>query len=79
MNRGLLRVRLLAWAGIGLSLLVGRALVAQGPPPVPALPPPINQSDDALLKPFVWRAIGPANMGGRIDDIAAVESNPSII
>ncbi len=29
-----------------------------------------------MLKPFVWRSIGPANMGGRVDDIAVVESNP---
>ena len=43
----------------------------------PPLPPPINQSDDPLLKLFVWRSIGPANMGGRIDDIAVDESNPS--
>jgi photosystem II stability/assembly factor-like uncharacterized protein len=78
-NRGLLRVRLLSWAGIGLSLLAGHALVAQGTPQAPALPPPINQSDDSVLKPFVWRSIGPASMGGRIDDIAVVESNPSII
>jgi photosystem II stability/assembly factor-like uncharacterized protein len=78
-NRGLLRVRLLSWAGIGLSLLAGRALVAQGTPQAPALPPPINQSDDSVLKPFVWRSIGPASMGGRIDDIAVVESHPSII
>ncbi|HWQ34620.1 MAG TPA: hypothetical protein VNQ79_17345 [Blastocatellia bacterium] len=41
--------------------------------------PPVNQSDDPLLRKFVWRAIGPASMGGRIDDIAAVESNPFII
>jgi photosystem II stability/assembly factor-like uncharacterized protein len=32
-----------------------------------------------MLRPFVWRSIGPANMGGRVDDIAVVESNPSII
>ena len=32
-----------------------------------------------MLKQFVWRSIGPADMGGRIDDIAVVESNPSII
>ncbi len=42
------------------------------------LPRPVNQSDDPLLKRFVWRSIGPASMGGRIDDIAVVESNPSI-
>jgi photosystem II stability/assembly factor-like uncharacterized protein len=78
-NRGLLRVRLLAWAGIGLSLLGARALVAQGTPQPTSLRLLLNQSEDPLLKPFVWRSIGPANMGGRIDDLAVVESNPSII
>lgn len=34
---------------------------------------------DALLKDFVWRPIGPVNMGGRIDDVEAVESNPAVI
>ena len=80
MTRGFLRVRLLAWGGIGLCLAAGSGLVAQGPQgQVPPLPDPINLTDDPLLKPFVWRSIGPANMGGRIDDIVAVESNPSII
>jgi photosystem II stability/assembly factor-like uncharacterized protein len=78
-DRGILRVRMLAWAGIGLAIVTGRGLVAQGPPQVVTLPPPINQTDDPILKPFVWRPIGPANIGGRIDDIAIVESNPSII
>ncbi len=78
MNRGLLRVRLLAWAGIGLSLMApGRSSRQGQPQPAPPLPT-INQSDDPILKTFVWRSIGPANMGGRIDDIAVVESNPSI-
>ena len=30
-----------------------------------------------LFKGLEWRAIGPANMGGRISDFAAVESNPA--
>lgn len=42
-------------------------------------PTPINWSTDPVLKRFVWRGIGPASMGGRVDDIAAVESNPYII
>ena len=79
MKRGILCLRLLALGGVGLCVLTGSGIVAQAPPPVPALPPPINQTDDPILKPFVWRSIGPANMGGRIDDIAVVESNPSII
>src|ERR1700745_1060130 len=31
------------------------------------------------LKNLEFREIGPAIMGGRIDDIAAVESNPNIV
>src|SRR5262249_1776808 len=53
----------------------------QGTPqarPTPT-PIPINQSDDPALKSVRWRSIGPASMGGRIDDIAAVESNPYVI
>src|SRR5438093_7949652 len=34
---------------------------------------------DVLLKEFTWRPIGPVNMGGRVDDIEAVQSNPSVI
>jgi len=55
-----------------------RGMQAQGfqqPAPVPV--PPVHQTDDAILRNFTWRAIGPANMGGRVDDIAVVESRPS--
>ncbi len=34
---------------------------------------------DSWLDSLKWRCIGPANMGGRIDDFAVVESNPHII
>ena len=51
----------------------GQPAAAQRPQPVP----PINQSDDPVLRTFRWRSIGPASMGGRIDDIEAVESDPS--
>lgn len=34
---------------------------------------------NSLLADFVWRSIGPANMGGRIDDIEAVETDPAVI
>jgi len=76
---GHLRFRLLTWLGIGVCLLGARGLLAQGGAQVqaPQPPPPINQSDDPVLKRFVWRSIGPAVMGGRIDDIAVDESNPS--
>jgi photosystem II stability/assembly factor-like uncharacterized protein len=69
-------VRPLTWIGFVLCAF-GTAMVAQGPqqqaPPLRA----VNQSDDPLLKRFVWRSIGPAVMGGRLDDIAVLESDPS--
>src|SRR4030095_9339474 len=53
---------------------------AQGQRPSPSpTPTPINWSTDPVLKRFVWRGIGPASMGGRVDDIAAVESNPYVV
>src|SRR5688500_555046 len=58
------------------------ATPAQSPRPSPTpspTPTPINWSSDPLLKRFVWRSIGPASMGGRIDDIAVPEQNPYII
>ena len=36
-----------------------------------------NGKTEDLLKNLQFRAIGPANMGGRIDDFAVVENNPS--
>ena len=78
--RRLVRGRLLIWVGLGLCLFGGRGMLAQGgQAEVPDLPRPINESDDPLLQRFVWRSIGPAVMGGRLDDIAAVESDPSTI
>ena len=34
---------------------------------------------DAALKNLKFRSIGPATMGGRVDDLAVVESNTDII
>src|SRR5205823_3996140 len=39
----------------------------------------INPSDNSLLSPFRFRSIGPASMGGRIDNIAVSESDPNVI
>lgn len=68
---------------LGVVCLVHLVVVSAGAwAQAPSPPPPqpiINQSDHPLLKNFRWRSIGPASMGGRIDDIAVVESNPSII
>src|SRR5436190_14460327 len=47
------------------------------PTPIPT-PTPINWSSDPMLKRFVFRGIGPASMGGRIDDITCVDNNSYI-
>ena len=39
----------------------------------------INASKEPLLAHFRFRSIGPASMGGRIDDLAIFENDPSII
>ena len=77
MIRPILPVRLVAWAGVGVCLLAGHALIAQAPQTAPPLPRPVNFDADPTLRSFVWRQIGPANMGGRVDDFAVDESNPS--
>ncbi len=39
----------------------------------------VNRSANPVLTNFRFRSIGPAVMGGRIDDIAVSESNPNVI
>jgi photosystem II stability/assembly factor-like uncharacterized protein len=51
---------------------------AQAPSPSPT-PTPVNWSTDPILKRFVFRSIGPASMGGRIDDFAVPDQNPYVI
>ncbi len=68
-------------AALVVTLLPSRPQ-AQAPgqtPAAEATPPPINQSSDPLLASFRFRSIGPASMGGRIDDIAVSESDPNVI
>ena len=36
-----------------------------------------NVSMSKMLKSYKWRAIGPANMGGRVTDIDGVPGDPS--
>jgi photosystem II stability/assembly factor-like uncharacterized protein len=69
----------LALAALGLSVLSGRPRAQAGARPQVAPPPEINQSADPLLHSFRFRSIGPASMGGRIDDIAVSESDPNVI
>ena len=76
------RAPCLSWRALSvLAIPVVVSLAgAQGGGPAAAAPAPmINQSTDPLLQSFRFRNIGPASMGGRIDDIAVSESNPSII
>src|SRR5690242_14782155 len=40
---------------------------------------PPNDSADPLLRPFVFRSIGPATMMGRVDDIAGADKDPMIL
>ncbi len=44
----------------------------------PVLAGQSDNTTDSLVKDMPWRSIGPAVMGGRIDDFAVVESDPSI-
>ncbi len=45
----------------------------------PDTAPLINQSSDPILQSFAFRSIGPASMGGRIDDIEVSASNPNVV
>src|SRR5829696_7770359 len=62
-----------------LGFTAGPRAVEQTAGQAPAEPRMINTSTDPLLAPFRFRSIGPASMGGRIDDIAVSESDPSVI
>ena len=44
-----------------------------------AAPEAATTSTDPVVENFHFRSIGPASMGGRIDDIAVSESNPNVI
>jgi photosystem II stability/assembly factor-like uncharacterized protein len=72
MKKGIFSSRLLLvlCMGLALSLFLGAKKATKAPEPV------IKES---ILEGLRWRCIGPANMGGRIDDFAVVESNPKII
>ena len=45
---------------------------------VPVAPAQAQVDLGAVLDGMTWREIGPTIMGGRIADLAVVESNPSI-
>ena len=56
-----------------------RLLVAIGALSVIATPAFTQSAHEAALKNLKFRSIGPAIMGGRIDDFAVVESDPRVI
>ncbi|MEA2339205.1 MAG: hypothetical protein QOE82_3212, partial [Thermoanaerobaculia bacterium] len=60
---------------LAMFVSVAVAAVAKTPPPVYPAPTDYNE----VFKGLKFREIGPAAMGGRIDDFAVVESNPDII
>src|SRR4030067_1100956 len=55
-----------------VSLLLSGAQKKETPQPSPDIP-------EKLLDGLKWRCIGPAHMGGRIDDFAVGASSPAII
>lgn len=61
------------------ALLIALSLfIIMSASPAPAQNKSENKLDETFLKNLQFRSIGPAIMGGRIDDIAVVESNPSV-
>ena len=60
-----------------LSLVLASLVLVCGSRPAIAQDKSESKLDDTFLKNLQFRSIGPANMGGRIDDIAVVENNPS--
>src|SRR5258706_1904600 len=46
---------------------------------IPALAGQNASPYESLVKNLPWRSLGPAIMGGRVDDFAVVENNPSIV
>jgi hypothetical protein len=78
-SRALLIVVLIALGAspvLAQSPVQGIAGPAGGPRAAPT--PPVNTASDPLLRGFQWRSIGPLTMGGRVDEIAVVESDPRV-
>jgi hypothetical protein len=72
------RRRLLVAAGIAAMVApFAGDISAQQAPAAPAAAAMLHQPTDARLQGFRWRSIGPTGQGGRIDDFAVDEKNPS--
>ena len=59
-----------------LALAVGVGVMAQGGGGGQA---PINPTTDSILRNFTFRSIGPAVMGGRVDDIEGAINDPFLM
>jgi len=72
------RRRLLLAAGLAAMVApFAGDILAQQAPPSAAAPAMLHQPTDPKLQGFRWRSIGPTGQGGRIDDFAVDEKNPS--
>ena len=71
LHRSLVIVAAVALLGAGLFAQGRGGGAPQGPSP--------NVSADPLLRGFSFRSIGPASMGGRVDDIEGAEKDPMIM
>ena len=65
--------------GVGGLVLAQQGQQAPLARPAETPAPPPNVSTDPLLRGFEFRAIGPAVMMGRVDDIAGSEKDPMIV
>ena len=69
----------LAFAPVLAATILGFSVTAGGQ--APATPPPASPAPTAAPDPLAglsFRNIGPSTMGGRIDDLAVLESNPAV-
>ncbi|HTR77283.1 MAG TPA: hypothetical protein VMH39_04210, partial [Gemmatimonadaceae bacterium] len=68
-----------AVAALALPLCASIAIAQGGGGRGGPVRPSFNISTDPLLESFRFRNVGPASMGGRLDDIAVSVSNPNVI
>jgi photosystem II stability/assembly factor-like uncharacterized protein len=73
------RFRLRTAGVAALCLLLGAGLMAQGFGGGQAPAAPINPTTDPILRPWTFRSIGPAVMGGRVDDIEGAINDPFLM
>ena len=73
------RLTRLALPLLAIPVLAATVVPQQQGSDVPRQERVINAADDPILAPFRFRSVGPASMGGRIDDVEAAPSDPNII